>query len=148
MVRQLFALALIFTGVQAQASGRTSGLVTGQTITCQNKKQGLTIRAKLTNLGASLSETSVDVAVKMKKEQGFQGVLRNEKIEQTSSVGQVVIKGEAEAKNLALELILPENKLKTGFKNVTLSAFLDNPLSDGGFYPNRVSVKCSSQLVN
>jgi hypothetical protein len=144
MVRSLFVFALIFSSLQVQASAT----VTGQTITCQNKKQGLTIRAKLTNLSFELSEANVDVAVKMKRESGFQGVLRNEKIESATSNGNLVIKGEAEAKNLALELVLPENKLKRGFKNVTLSAFLDNPISDAGFYPNRVSVQCSSTLVN
>jgi hypothetical protein len=144
MVRSMFAFALILATVQVHASGQFSG----QTITCQNKKQGLTIRAKLTNLGFELSEANVDVAVKMKKDSGFQGVLRNEKIESATSNGNLVIKGEAEAKNLALELVLPENKLKRGFKNVTLSAFLDNPLSDAGFYPNRVTVKCNSTLVN
>ena len=136
---QLFVFVLVAFSLQ-------SAFASSQTITCENKAQRLTIRAKLTNIGEDVTSSDVDVAVLVKKSQGFQGVLRNEKISQAVGSQQLTISGEAAAKNLTFELVVPENKLKRNFKNVTLAAFLDNPLSDGGFYPNRVSVRCSSQV--
>ncbi len=139
MLRVAASLFVVFALAQ-------SAFAASQTITCENKKQRLTIRAKLNNLDEDLSAADVQVAVLHKKDRGFQGALKNEKLAPTTSVGNVAISGEAEAKNLTFELIVPQNKLKRGFKNLNLSAFLDNPLSDNGHYPNRVSVRCSSQV--
>jgi hypothetical protein len=139
MLRAIFSTLIVVLLAQTAMAAQ-------QVITCENRKQGLTIRAKLGDMADDLAATDVQVAVLMKKNSHFQGTLKNEKIMGTQTTGQIAISGQAESNNFSLQLVMPKEKLKRRFKDVTLSAFLDNPISDSGFYPNRVSVKCSSQI--
>lgn len=141
MLRAFFGVATLLVISSVAIAAPSS-----QTIKCENKSQGLSFNVKLDNFTDEGSEADVRMDVNLKNKNVFQGTLVREKLSAASSPGTFAISGEGSARNFSLEIVLTEAQIKKGFKNVTLSAFLDNPLSDQGYYPHRVPVKCSSRI--